>query len=102
MFRRRPRATVAHVDAAFEAAEANARAAGRERAAALIRLYRAGEIDEAGIEAIAEQMLEDVAAEAVGVPKAMLKQILTTMHRAIAADLATAGITIAELRQKGI
>jgi hypothetical protein len=42
-------------------------------------------------------MLVDAAAEAAGVPRSMLRQILAAMHEACRADLVAAGIPIAEL-----
>lgn len=95
--RRSTTAKINAVDAAFDQAEANARAFGHEAAGQILAQYRAGNIDRKGVDAWVELALEQTAANAAGVPKSMLRQILATLHRTIRADLAAAGVEIAGL-----
>ena len=99
MFGRQPATTIATVDAAFEQAEANARQFGKSVAEQITKQYRAGTIDRAGVDENVELALRQTAGKAAGVPKAMLKSILATLHRTIRRDLADAGIEIAEMQQ---
>jgi hypothetical protein len=99
MLGRRQPADLATVDAAFDQAEANARQFGREVAEQIVKRYRAGAIDRTGVDELVEVALEQTAGKAGGVPKVMLRQILTALHQAIAAELATAGIHIAKLQE---
>ena len=98
MFGRRSTASkIDAVDAAYDQAEANAREFGKTVADQIAKRYRAGTIDAAGVDELVEIALSQTADKAAGVPNAMLRQILTTLHRTIRADLAAAGITIPEL-----
>lgn len=98
MFARRQPANIATVDAAFDQAEANARAFGREVAEHIAREFKAGNIDQNGVNAWVELALEQTASKAVDVPRAMLKSILQVLHRTIRAERAAAGIEIPELQ----
>lgn len=95
--RRSPAARITTVDRAFDEAATNARSFGRTAAEHIAREYRAGKIDAQGIDALVELALEQTAGEARDVPKAMLRQILQTLHGTIRQELAAAGIEIAEL-----
>jgi hypothetical protein len=97
MFGRRQPTNLAAVDAAFDEAEANARQFGREVAEHIAREHKAGNIDRHGVDAWVSLACEQTADKAAGVPRAMLRQILTTLHRTIRAELAAAGLDIAEL-----
>lgn len=96
-FARRSPANLAAVDKAFDEAEANARHLGKEVAEHITREFKVGNIDRHGVNAWVELALEQAAGNAAGVPKAMLKSILRTLHQSIAAELAAAGIRISEL-----
>jgi hypothetical protein len=98
MFGRRSPATKIHaVDAAFDQAEANARQFGREVAQHIAGEFKAGNIDRKGVDAWVSLACEQTASKANGVPKAMLRQILQTLHGTIRTELAAVGIEIAEL-----
>lgn len=95
--RRSPAAKIAAVDRAFDQAEANAKLFGKEAAGHIVRQYRAGAIDRAGVDELVELALEQSAAKAGGVPKALLRQILQALHKTVRQELAGAGIDIPEL-----
>ena len=97
MFARRQPATISSVDRSFDEAEANARSFGKTVAEQIVKRYRAGAIDRASVDQLVELALEQTAGQAAGVPRAMLRQILATLHRTIRAELVAAGIEIAEL-----
>ena len=97
MLGRRQPATIATVDRAFEEAEANAREFGKTVAEQIAKRYRAGTVDRGGIDQLVELALEQTTGKAYGVPKAMLRQILQTLHGTIRTELAAAGIEIAGL-----
>jgi hypothetical protein len=95
--RRLPATKIQAVDAAFDQAEANARQFGREVAQHIASEFKAGNIDRKGVDAWVSLACEQTASKAIGVPKAMLRQILAALHRSIRTELAAAGITIPDL-----
>lgn len=97
MFGRSRATKIAEADAAFDRAEEGARLFGKEVADHISREFKAGNIDRHGVDAWVSLACEQTASKAVGVPKAMLRQILTTLHKTIRTELADAGIEIAEL-----
>ena len=97
MFARREPATIATVDRAFDEAEGNAREFGKTVAEQITKRYLAGTIDRASVDQLVELALEQTASKAQGVPKAMLRQILATLHRTIRTELSAAGIPVSEL-----
>jgi chemotaxis methyl-accepting protein methylase len=94
MFGRRAPQTAAIIDRAFDEAEANIRVFGRDVASKIIAEHRAGTIDSTGINAEIETASDRTIFHASGVPKAMLRQILETLHSTIRTELASAGIEI--------